>query len=60
MSMQRHPLEFRCDLCRRRVDEELFARARRGWEPLVICDACLRDAAPSDNRPASALTSAAR
>jgi hypothetical protein len=35
---------YRCDLCHRRVDAELRARARRGWQPLIICERCIRDA----------------
>jgi hypothetical protein len=42
--MNRHPLEFRCDVCRRIVDDETRTRARRAWQPLIICDCCLRDA----------------
>ena len=38
---------YRCDLCRRPVDDELRARARRGWQPLIICDRCVREAADS-------------
>ena len=58
MAMNRHPLEFRCDVCRRLVDGETHARARRAWQPLIICDGCLRDAsgpvAPSRNAPSFA------
>ena len=46
--MTRHPIEFRCELCRRRVEDDLRSRARRGWQPLVICDVCLREAASPD------------
>ena len=42
--MQRHPLEFRCDVCRRLVDEETRARARRAWQPLIVCEKCLGEA----------------
>jgi len=56
--MQRHPVEFRCDLCRRRVDDDLRARARRSWEPLIICDTCLLEAG-SDGRPAPEMATAA-
>lgn len=38
---------YRCNLCHRPVDEELRARARRGWQPLIICDRCVREAADS-------------
>jgi hypothetical protein len=48
--MNRHPLEFRCDVCRRLVDEDTCDRARRAWQPLIICEGCLRDA----EEPASA------
>ena len=44
MNMNRHPLEFRCDVCRRLVDEDTRDRARRAWQPLIICEGCLRDA----------------
>jgi hypothetical protein len=59
MGMQRHPVEFRCDLCRRRVDDDLRARARRSWEPLIICDTCLREAGSDDGRPAPEMAAAA-
>jgi hypothetical protein len=48
--MNRHPVEFRCDLCRRVVGDELRARARGGWAPLIICGACLRQAGSIDER----------
>jgi len=35
---------YRCDICRRAVDVELEGRARRGWQPLVVCDRCVREA----------------
>jgi hypothetical protein len=59
MDMQRHPVEFRCDLCRRRVDDDLRARARRGWEPLVICEGCLREAGAADSRHMPGMAAAA-
>jgi hypothetical protein len=40
---------FRCDLCHRSVDADTQARARRAWQPLVICELCVRDA--QDARP---------
>jgi hypothetical protein len=57
--MTRHPLEFRCELCRRRVDDDQHARARRSWEPLIICDTCLRQAGSIDDRRAPAMAAAA-
>jgi hypothetical protein len=45
--MHRHPIEFRCDVCRRVVDDETRDRARRAWQPLIICEGCLRDAEAS-------------
>ncbi len=59
IDMQRHPVEFRCDLCRRRVDDDLRARARRSWEPLIICDTCLREADPGFSRRSPAMAAAA-
>jgi hypothetical protein len=44
---------YRCDLCHRPVDAELRARARRGWQPLIICDRCIRDA--SGTTPSAAI-----
>jgi hypothetical protein len=38
---------YRCDICRRRVDHETDDRARRGWQPLVVCESCVRDAEAS-------------
>jgi hypothetical protein len=38
---------YRCDLCRRPVDLETDSRARRGWQPLVVCDRCVREAQTS-------------
>jgi hypothetical protein len=38
---------FRCDLCRRPVDTDTSERARQAWQPLVICEQCVREA---DNR----------
>jgi hypothetical protein len=35
---------FRCDLCRRPVDSDIRARARRAWQPLIICGNCVEDA----------------
>ena len=50
ITMTRHPVEFRCDLCRRRVEDDLSARARRGWQPFIVCDTCLREAGSADSR----------
>jgi hypothetical protein len=44
LDMQRHPLEFRCDVCRRLVDEETRARAQRAWQPLIVCEKCVGEA----------------
>jgi hypothetical protein len=38
---------YRCDICRRTVDHDVENRARRGWQPLVICDRCVREAQTS-------------
>jgi hypothetical protein len=35
---------YRCDICRRQVDHEIADRARRGWQPLVVCEDCVREA----------------
>ena len=35
---------YRCDICRRPVDLETDSRAHRGWQPLVICERCVREA----------------
>ena len=32
---------FRCDLCRRTVDADTIARARRAWQPLIVCESCV-------------------
>jgi hypothetical protein len=49
---------FRCDLCHHPVDAELRARARRGWQPLIICDRCIRRAADV-SRPTAGVASSA-
>jgi hypothetical protein len=36
--------EFHCDICHRLVARDLSERARRGWQPLVVCERCVRDA----------------
>lgn len=36
-----------CDLCRRPVDIETDSRARRSWQPLVVCERCVREAQTS-------------
>jgi hypothetical protein len=38
---------YRCDICRRPVDHEIDGRAHRGWQPLVVCEACVREAQAS-------------
>ena len=38
---------FRCDICRRPVDSDIENRARRGWQPLVVCERCIREAQTS-------------
>jgi hypothetical protein len=38
---------YRCDICRRTVDHEIDNRARLGWQPLVICERCVREARTS-------------
>jgi DNA-directed RNA polymerase subunit RPC12/RpoP len=38
---------YHCDLCRRPVDLETDSRARRGWQPLVVCERCVREAQTS-------------
>jgi DNA-directed RNA polymerase subunit RPC12/RpoP len=35
---------YRCDICRRPVDHEIDDRAHRGWQPLVVCERCVREA----------------
>ena len=35
---------YRCDLCHRSVDADTRDRARRAWQPLIICERCIRDA----------------
>jgi hypothetical protein len=34
----------RCDLCHRAVDADTRDRARRAWQPLIICERCIREA----------------
>ncbi len=34
----------RCDLCHRSVDEATRDRARRVWQPLIICEPCILEA----------------
>jgi hypothetical protein len=57
--MTRHPIEYRCELCRRRVEDDLRSRARRGWEALIVCDSCLRQAGSIDDRRVTAASAAA-
>jgi hypothetical protein len=33
---------YRCDLCHQSVDAEMRDRARRVWQPLIICERCVR------------------
>jgi hypothetical protein len=50
---------FRCDLCRRPVDTDTSERARHAWQPLVICEQCVREAdTKSPGRQAVAAASA--
>jgi hypothetical protein len=49
---------YRCDLCHRPVDAELRARARRGWQPLIIRDRCIREAAGATPSAAIVVASA--
>lgn len=35
---------YRCDLCHGAVDEKTRDRARRVWQPLIICEPCIREA----------------
>jgi hypothetical protein len=47
VAMQSHYFQttaYRCDICRRPVDHEIEGRARRGWQPLVVCERCVREA----------------
>jgi len=41
------------------VDDDQRARAKRSWEPLIICDNCLRHAGSIDDRREAAMTAAA-
>ena len=36
---------FRCGLCQRVVDSDTRERARHAWQPLIICERCIREAA---------------
>jgi hypothetical protein len=47
---------YRCDLCHRGVDADTRDRARRAWQPLIICERCIRDADEqlSGSRPMAA------
>jgi len=47
-SMNRKSTEFRCELCHRVADADTTQRARQTWQPLIICERCLREA---DNQP---------
>jgi len=35
---------YRCDLCHRSVDADTRNRARQAWQPLIICERCIREA----------------
>jgi len=39
-----HRAETICAICRRVVDRQIEERARLAWQPLIICDACVREA----------------
>jgi hypothetical protein len=41
--MSGHDL-YRCDLCHRSVDADTRDRARQSWQPLIICESCVREA----------------
>jgi hypothetical protein len=43
---------YRCDLCHGTVDAETRDRARRVWQPLIICDGCVLE--PDRPRAATA------
>jgi hypothetical protein len=32
---------YRCDLCHRSVDADMRQRARRLWQPMIICERCI-------------------
>jgi hypothetical protein len=32
---------FRRNICRRAVDADTRARARRAWQPLIVCEQCV-------------------
>jgi hypothetical protein len=44
MNRTPHDALYRCDLCHRAVDSDTRDRARRAWQPLIICERCIRDA----------------
>ena len=54
MSTWNAEVRYRCDLCHRSVDTETRERARHAWQPLIICERCVRDAAAPGNRAALA------
>jgi hypothetical protein len=45
---------YRCALCHRSVDADTRSRARRAWQPLIICVRCVLDAVEPAPRLASA------
>ena len=44
MNREHHADPIRCDLCRRTVDAETRERARWAFQPLIICETCVREA----------------
>jgi len=50
---------YRCDLCRRSVDEDTRERARRAWQPLIICERCILEADPPSTGSRQLVTAAA-
>jgi hypothetical protein len=44
MKNELHRAPVRCDLCRRTVDTATRERARWAFQPLIICEACVREA----------------
>lgn len=44
MKHELHSAQVRCDLCRRTVDTDTRERARWAFQPLIICETCVREA----------------
>jgi hypothetical protein len=44
MTRTTSPDLYRCDLCHRSVDADTRDRARHSWQPLIICELCVREA----------------